>query len=139
VTVQTWEIHLGEAECKELLAGATIGRLGVIVNGRPEIFPVNHVYDADSGGIMFPTNHRTKLEAALDWPWVAYEVDGVGPGGEGGWSVAVVGHAEEVTDPEEIALAARRREVRWVAGDTVTWIRILPSKISGRRISAIGE
>ena len=137
MTVQTWEIHLGDAECRTLLAGAALGRLGVIVNGRPEIFPVNHVYDAASGCVMFPTNHRTKLQAALDWPWVSFEVDGAGPDGDGGWSVAMVGHAEEMVDPEEIAAAARRRDVQWAAGDAVTWIRIVPSKISGRRISAV--
>jgi hypothetical protein len=49
----------------------------------------------------------------------------------------VVGHAEEITDPEEIARAAPRRHVLWAAGDTAHWIRIVPSKMTGPRISAV--
>lgn len=69
--VQTWLIDICAEDCAELLAGSGLGRLGVVVNGRPEIFPVNHVYDARSGCVVFPTRARTKLHAALDWPWVA--------------------------------------------------------------------
>jgi hypothetical protein len=47
-----------------------------IVNGRPQIFPVNHVYDRPSGCVVFPTRAGIKLHGALDWPWVAFEVDG---------------------------------------------------------------
>jgi nitroimidazol reductase NimA-like FMN-containing flavoprotein (pyridoxamine 5'-phosphate oxidase superfamily) len=136
LTVQTWELHIAPPECKKLLAAATLGRLGVIVNGRPEIFPVNHVYDDASGCVVFPSNGRTKMHAALDWPWVSYEVDGVEPDDGGAWSVTLVGHAEEITDLEEITRAARARKVLWAAGDAVHWIRIVPTKISGRRISA---
>jgi hypothetical protein len=74
--------------------------------------------------------------AALDWPWVAFEIDGVESDGDGGWSVLVVGTAEVVTDPEEVALAARERHVRWAGGDSATWVRIVPSKVTGRRICA---
>jgi uncharacterized protein len=49
-----------------LLAAATLGRLGVIVDGRPEVFPVNHVYDHESGYVVFPRKARTTLHAALD-------------------------------------------------------------------------
>ena len=112
----TYLIDLDAEDCADLLAASTLGRLGVVVEGRPEIFPVNHVYDRDSGCIWFPTNARTKLRAALDWPWVAFEVDGVDPDGDGGWSVAVVGKAEVVTDPGEVARAARERNMGGPAG-----------------------
>ena len=137
MTIQTWYIDIARSECEDLLAAATLGRLGVVVDGRPEIFPVNHVYDRESGCVVFPTHAHTKLHAALNWPWVAFEVDGVEPECDGGWSVMVVGHAEEITDPEEIARAAHRRHVLWVAGDSVHWIRIVPSKMTGRRVNAV--
>jgi hypothetical protein len=42
-----------------------------------------------------------------------------------------------VTDPEEIARVSARRHVLWRSGETVRWVRIVPSKVTGRRISAV--
>jgi len=137
MSTQTWIIDLSAEECADLLAASSLGRLGVVVEGRPEIFPVNHVYDRDRACVVFPTNARTKLRAALTWPWVSFEVDGIDPGEAGGWSVLVVGRAEEVTEPEEIARAAEQRHVLWRAGENVRWIRIVPATVTGRRISAV--
>jgi nitroimidazol reductase NimA-like FMN-containing flavoprotein (pyridoxamine 5'-phosphate oxidase superfamily) len=137
MTAQTYLIEIHPDDCAELLATSTCGRLGVIVDGRPEIFPVNHVYDRLKDCVVFPTNARTKLHAALNWPWVAFEVDGLHDEGGGcGWSVLVVGRAEEITDPEEVARMARERHVPWRSGDTERWVRIVPSKVTGRTILA---
>jgi hypothetical protein len=137
MAIHTWRIEIPPEECEELLAGAVLGRLGVIVAGRPEVFPVSHVYDASTGSIVFPTNERTKWRAALEWPWVAFEVDGMDADRTAGWSVAVVGRAEELTDSAEIARAWERRAVPWGAGHgpATHWLRIVPSKVTGWRIS----
>ena len=135
MSVTTFLVDIPPEACADLLEGATLGRLGVIVDGRPEIFPVSHVYDRPSGHVVFPTNDRTKLHAALDWPWIAFEVDGVDDG-SGGWSVLVVGRAEEITDPEEIARVTMERHVPWRADSSVHWLRIVPSKVTGQRICA---
>jgi uncharacterized protein len=137
MSVQTWHIAISEPECIQLLTRSTMGRLGVIVDGRPEIFPVNHVYDDASGCIVFPTNEGTKYRASLDWPWVAYEIDGLEPDDQGGWSVAIVGRAEEITDASQIARAAEQRHVLWAGGEHQHWLRIVPSKTTGQRISAV--
>lgn len=134
---QTLLIEIPAEECAERLASSELGRLGVVASGRPEIFPVNHVYDRESGCVVFPTKSGTKLFAALDWPWVAFEVDGLEPDGDGGWSVLVVGRAEEVTDPSEIERIAPTRRVLWAAGSGTRWVRIVPSKVTGRQISAV--
>ena len=60
----TYVIEIPPDECARLLASSSLGRLGVVVAGRPEIFPVNHVYDRESGCIIFPTNDGTKRHAA---------------------------------------------------------------------------
>lgn len=133
---QTLLIEIPAEECAEHLASSELGRLGVVASGRPEIFPVNHVYDRESRCVVFPTKSGTKLFAALDWPWVAFEVDGLEPDGDG-WSVLVVGRAEEVTDPSEIARIAPTRRVLWAAGSGTRWVRIVPSKVTGRQISAV--
>jgi uncharacterized protein len=136
MSVMTYLVDIHPDACADLLASSTLGRLGVIVDGRPEIFPVNHVYDRQTGCVAFPTNGRTKLHAALDWPWVAFEVDGLERDGGAGWSVLVVGRAETITDPEDITRVAQNRHVLWAGGEAVTWIRIVPSKMTGRRICA---
>jgi nitroimidazol reductase NimA-like FMN-containing flavoprotein (pyridoxamine 5'-phosphate oxidase superfamily) len=132
----TYVIDIPAAECAALLAAETLGRLGVVVDGRPEIFPVNHVYDHELGCVAFPTNPRTKLHAALSWPAVAFEVDGIRPDGSGGWSVLVLGQAEEITDAAVIDRLASQRTVLWRAGDAVHWVRIVPTSVTGRRIYA---
>jgi nitroimidazol reductase NimA-like FMN-containing flavoprotein (pyridoxamine 5'-phosphate oxidase superfamily) len=132
-------IEIPRAECEELLASATLGRLGVIVDGRPEIFPVHHAYDAASCSVVFETTARTKLHAALNWPWVAFEVDDVAPEGVGGWSVLVVGRAEEISNPGEIERIAALHPGLWSAGDQARWLRIVPTKVTGRRVIRRGS
>lgn len=136
--VQKWLVEIPPAECEELLASSSLGRVGVVVQGRPEVFPVNHLYDPQTGSVTFSTMPGTKLHGALEWPWVAYEVDGVEADGAGGWSVMVVGRAEEITDPAEIGeLAAERRVALWATGEGARWLRIVPTKVTGRRIRAV--
>jgi len=134
--VQTFLLELGVNECERRLATASLGRLGVIVDGRPEIFPVNHAFDPVTRRVLFPTRAGTKLHAALHWPWVAFEVDGEEPDGSAGWSVLVVGKAEEVTDNAEIARASQLRKVLWGTGTGVHWIGVDSSQTTGRQISA---
>ena len=137
--IQTYLETLSEETCVGLLSHAVLGRIGVVVEGRPEIFPVNHVYDELSGSVTFPTNARTKLHAALSWPYMSFEVDGLDPDGRGGWSVLVVGHAEEVTEPAAKARLNGRRLALWGGGSDRVWLRIVADKITGRRISAAIE
>src|SRR4051812_3466921 len=105
MTTETWLEELSEQICRLELGRAPVGRLAVVVDGAPQIFPVNHVLDEVTGHVVFPTNARTKMHAALAGTPVAFEVDGVDPGGASAWSVLVLGRAEEVTDPEEIQRA----------------------------------
>lgn len=126
-------VDMDAQQCEAHLTAATLGRLGVVVDGRPEIFPVHHAYDRTTGCVVFQTNARTKLHAALNWPSVAFEVDGTDPHDEwSGWSVLVVGRAQEITDPDEVARASRLKPTVWSGNDHEHWVRIVPEKISGR-------
>lgn len=136
MTVQTWLVDISREKCQELLTACSLGRLAVVVDGRPEIFPVSYVIDSESGSIVFPSNAGTKLHAALTWPYVAFEIDGIETDNTGGWSVSIVGHACEVTDRTAIARFAQLRTALWRSGPAVHWIRIDATTTSGRRISA---
>src|SRR5690349_19620856 len=107
MTARTWLTDMSQEECWSLVAHAAVGRLGVVVDGRPQVFPVCHSYS--DGFITFPTNEGTKMHAALQWPWVCFEVDMVDPAGNTGWSVMVDGRAEEVTDRAAIERASAVR------------------------------
>jgi nitroimidazol reductase NimA-like FMN-containing flavoprotein (pyridoxamine 5'-phosphate oxidase superfamily) len=136
---RTWLEDLPALECADLLESSWLGRLGVTVDGHPEIFPVNHVFDRRTGTVLFPTNARTKLHCALDEPLVAFEVDGVYPNELVGWSVLVVGAAEEETDPEMIAWAQAMRRAAWAVSEHTHWVRIQPVKVTGRRIYLVAD
>jgi len=134
-----WLLYLSEDECEALLAESWFGRLGVIVDGRPEIFPVNHVWDAATRTVAFPSAHGTKLDAALEWPWVSFEIDGVDEEAMTGWSVLVVGRAERITSTQERERLAAERRGLWRAGAHDGWVRVVPSRVTGRQLGAISR
>ena len=127
---------LDRAECLALLAGrAFLGRLGVIVDGHPEIFPVNYV--ADSSAVVFCTAAGTKLDAIQHGSPVAFEVDDHQPLHHAGWSVMVRGSATVVTDRDELARLEAGPLRPWVRGARANWVRIEIAEISGRRLPGI--
>lgn len=129
---RTWLEHLSPAECWRLLASSPVGRLGVLVDSAPEIYPVNHAVDGES--IVFRTDPGSKLRGLDRSPSVCFEVDEVDAASFTGWSVMVKGRAVEITDPVEL------RETRglalrfWAQGEQAHWIRIMPMEVTGRRI-----
>ncbi|MGH9177242.1 MAG: pyridoxamine 5'-phosphate oxidase family protein [Acidimicrobiales bacterium] len=120
-------------ECLRLLAAENVGRLAVVAGGAPVVFPVNYVLEGEE--IFFRTDQGTKLDAGPRAP-VCLEIDAIDRDARTGWSVVASGTLEEVTryDP------ARRRRVRslpvdpWAGGAKDHWMRLVPSRITGRRI-----
>jgi nitroimidazol reductase NimA-like FMN-containing flavoprotein (pyridoxamine 5'-phosphate oxidase superfamily) len=119
--------------CKRHLATETTGRVAVIVDGHPEIFPVNYAVD-DSGAIFFRTDRGTKLDAVAASPSIAFEIDGFDEERQLGWSVLVLGPARRLATPSEIAHAKTLPLEPWAAGEKVHTIRLSPAHVSGRRI-----
>jgi uncharacterized protein len=132
MTQRTWQTSLPPEECAALLKRAVVGRLGVVIDGKPEVFPVCHVYE--DGCVIFPTNQGTKMHAALGWPWVGFEVDAIDADGQTAQSVMISGRAEEITDPAIIERVASIRTLPWRTETTVRWLRIVPEQMTGRRI-----
>jgi len=124
---------LPEEECHVLLAGGTLGRVGVTMGALPAIFPVN--YGMMDGAVVFYTGEGVKLRAALDGAVVAFEVDAVDTTTHSGWSVMIVGLAEDVTDPDELAAVGRLGLEPWAGGERSHAVRIRPQFISGRRVA----
>jgi hypothetical protein len=124
---------LSQAECLELLAGRHFGRLGVVADGWPIMFPVNYIFQ--DGQVAVRTDPGTKLTAAAQGR-VAFEVDEIDESSHTGWSVLVTGVGYEVTDAlDATSVATRRFPVdTWAPGQKSHWIRIESGHVSGRRL-----
>jgi nitroimidazol reductase NimA-like FMN-containing flavoprotein (pyridoxamine 5'-phosphate oxidase superfamily) len=96
------------------------------------VFPVNFVLDRNM--VVFRTDEGTKLDAAARGCRVAFEIDGTDEAARSGWSVLIRGEATEVTDPAELARLRKLRVSPWAPGAKTHYVRILPAKLTGRRI-----
>ena len=120
-------------ECLELLAGDVVGRLALVDGGTPVVLPVN--YALDGGAIVFRTAPGLKLEAGQRTR-VSFEIDQIDRETRSGWSVLATGRLEEVTQFDARAWdRVRELEVEpWAAGPKDHWMRLVPDRITGRRI-----
>lgn len=125
--------HLTEAECWEAIRGAEVGRIAVVVDGRPEIFPINHV--VDEGTVVFRSGEGTKFDGALNAAPVAFEVDGRDPETNVAWSAVVKGTVEAPGSIAEVIATLELPISPWQAGLKSRYLRIVPSQTSGRRFS----
>ncbi len=119
-------------DCLRLLGEHHLGRLAVVVEGQPLIFPVN--YALSGSRIVFRTDAGTKLFGAKDQR-VAFEIDGTDAMYHEGWSVVAVGIAREEHNPARIAEFARLPLTPWVTGPKAHWMRIEGGAITGRRLA----
>lgn len=118
-------------DCWKYLRSSSVGRLAVVKNGQPEIFPVNYL--PEDGTVLFQTGPGTKLDAVLRGEQVVMEADGFNTYGTISWSVVVKGNPEPVSSEEENLAAAGQGLSPWEPGEKDFLIRITPTEISGRR------
>lgn len=135
VDPRTWLEIISPDECWELLAEQDIGRLAVVVEHKPQIFPLNTAV-SDHRTIVFRTAEGTKLHALGDVADVAFEVDGVEADDQAGWSVLVSGSARHVRDAELVRGFEQLDLEPWAPGDKIIWVEITPETVSGRRINS---
>lgn len=132
-------VTLTDTECWSLLRSAAVGRLGVTVKGRPDIFPVNHVVHRES--IVFRTSQGSKLDACVDQP-VAYEVDGFDTATGDAWSVVIKGTAKDLRERDEIMRALRLPITPWPGDPKPRIVQINPDpgpgSVTGRRFHVFG-
>ncbi|GAA1880062.1 helix-turn-helix domain-containing protein [Streptantibioticus ferralitis] len=125
-------VALDEAQCRARLSTHGVGRVSVTTEAGPAIIPVN--YSVIDDAVVF----RTAPDAApatASGTKVAFEVDHIDEAMSQGWSVLVVGMAQQVTNPETIGrLVAEAHSKPWAGGDREVWIRIEPEHITGRLI-----
>jgi uncharacterized protein len=136
MTLRDARTHLDlmeQDECLRLLAGRQVGRLGVVDGGHPLVLPVNYLVAGDQ--ILFRSDPGAKLTGSDRAP-VCLEIEEIDEETRTGWSVVVQGRAERITDFDTPATQALKElPLHPWAGEKEHWVRIVPTVISGRRLS----
>ena len=127
-------VELSEAECKEILAQHTAGRVGFMAPDGPQILPVTYQYR--NGSVVFRTSPVGVLSGLVRRTSVAFEIDGIDEHNKSGWSVLVLGFAEAMAHNYLLASAWETGPVPWADGIRNLFIEIKPHKISGRAVRA---
>jgi nitroimidazol reductase NimA-like FMN-containing flavoprotein (pyridoxamine 5'-phosphate oxidase superfamily) len=129
--------ELDEDQCLMLISAGGIGRIAYSSRFGPAVLPVN--YALQDGAVVFRTAANGPLDEDLrtgiaDAEYkVAFEIDEIDLAAQSGWSVLIQGPAHHVTRAEEEAV--RRAGVEsWAPGDRELFVRIIPSRITGRRV-----
>ncbi len=127
-----------EGECWQLLASAQVGRVGLLVQDRPEVLPVNCILDGEH--VLFRAADGSVLTQAASRV-VAFEVDRVDEATHEGWSVLVQGLAQDISHGID-ANTERMRHlslITWAPDGRHRWLRINPDKVTGRRLRVMPD
>ena len=120
---------LSDDDSWNLISGVHLGRLVTVVDGRPEIFPVNFVVQRRS--VLFRTAEGTKLFSAVMNDQVLFEADDHTVAE--GWSVIVRGTAKVLFGADEIHDAEQAGLYPWIATQKLRFVSVTASEITGRR------
>ncbi|MFO7589594.1 MAG: pyridoxamine 5'-phosphate oxidase family protein [Acidimicrobiia bacterium] len=121
-------------ECTDLLRGGTVGRIAVLSEGAPVVFPVNYRLVETSAPTWLAV--RTREGNVIDrapLP-VAFEIDDLDDQHHGGWSILVRGTLHHV-DPDAADFRTRFDPEPWVTDERDAWLVIAPFSITGRSIA----
>ncbi len=127
---------LNRRQCLDLLQEVRVGRLVVTEDGLPSVQPVNFRLWRDD--VVMRVAGGAKLAAAAENLVVAFEADELDPDLRTGWSVTVVGHAQTVTEVDELVELAGTFLEPWVEGRRDHFVRIRTEKMTGRRFRERG-
>lgn len=120
--------HLDEAECWDRLGEQELGRIVTHVAEVLDIFPVNYVVDGRS--VVFRTAEGSKLFGLTVNDAVLFEVDDHTVADA--WSVVLRGHARVLESADEHTAAEALPLRPWVPTVKYNFVRITPTRISGR-------
>ena len=126
--------HLTQSECWRLLRTSTIGRVAVIRDDIPDIFPVNHV--VDHGAVVYRTHAGLLFKATLHHD-VAFQSDGFDADTSQAWSVVLRGMATEKRHIDDILDSLALPLMPQQPGAKPRVVRITAREISGRRFTVI--
>lgn len=120
--------ELSTSECEQLLESLTVGRIAVIENGYPLVFPINYRVVVSNEQLMIAVRTRSGNVIDKSETPVCFQIDGVDASSDGGWSVLVRGLLFE-------GPPAPHHDSRPILSlDRDAWRLVVPTLISGRRV-----
>jgi nitroimidazol reductase NimA-like FMN-containing flavoprotein (pyridoxamine 5'-phosphate oxidase superfamily) len=123
---------LSPAECFALLELGGIGRVGFAAADGIMMLPVNFAVTGKT--IIFRAAPDTLLAVYANGQ-VSFEVDHLDEALRAGWSVLVHGRAHKVTDERGVKRLQDSTHLQpWAGGARDVYVRIAPTRISGRCI-----
>ncbi len=135
--------NLDETECLRLITPGGIGRIAYSGRYGLTVLPVN--YQLYQGSIVFrtvqdsPTDEDLRTGIAHAEYKVAFEVDDIDSAAREGWSVLIQGPLHHVESDAERASVMEAGVETWPGGERELFLRIVPSRITGRRIRRAQE
>ncbi|MEV4391343.1 pyridoxamine 5'-phosphate oxidase family protein [Nonomuraea sp. NPDC049607] len=132
-------LPLGEEECLRLLRSGGVGRIAFEGRYGLTVLPVN--FRMSEGAIVFRTVAGGSTDEDLNTGVenveyeVAFEVDRIEELTRGGWSVLVRGSLHHVTTERERAEAESTGVEPWAGGRRQHYLKIRPTRLTGRRIA----
>ena len=130
---EPWLEELSEQECIGFLQANAVGRIGVVRDGKPFVFPINYRFIdfSERRLLVIRTRPGNVIDTAeID---VAFEVDGIDPSHQRGWSVLAQGVLRHVAGDPTL-LAAHFDSDTWIPDGRTEWLVFEPSVITGRRL-----
>lgn len=127
-------IELDPSQCRELLFSVHIGRLAYVTDRGPRIVPMNYVVAGDN--LVFRTAVGNEAARHSRGRPVAFEVDRADEVQHAGWSVLVVGVAEELTVAMLASLDIGRTPDPWAEGTRSLFLHLPLTDITGRLVPA---
>ena len=124
-------LTLTDEQSWRLLGHTRHARLGLAVNGEPDIVPVNvRVHD---GGVYFRTAPGSKLAELAVNPNVVVQADGILA--DQGWSVLARGTARRLETEAEVTEAEALGITPWVPTLKDYYVRVDVTRLSGRHFT----
>lgn len=118
-------------ECLQLLGLARVGRIVYSDDQGPIALPVNFRMDGET--VLFRVSPASEMCPRLDDATVSFQVDRLDDFHQTGWSVLVRGTSSYV-ESEDLPVMRSVRPLPWARGFRPVYVRIRPTRISGRRL-----
>ena len=130
---EAWLETLELERCLEHLRTEQVGRIAIVVDGSPIVFPITYRLLETSSQTWIAI--RTRPGNVIDQASMntAFEIDGIDASHHRGWSVLVRGSLQHV-NPEAAGFRERFDPQPWMTTDRDAWLVIEPYSITGREL-----
>jgi uncharacterized protein len=130
-------IELDRAECMELLAAKSVGRIAYASDTGARILPVNYILVEDS--VIFRTAPAGEIFGNALNSICAFEIDETDEFFESGWSVVAVGRLQLATEDDFAGMRYGKLPEPWAGGSRWMFVRLPCEQVSGRRVIGHGR